>query len=436
MTGRQNQPATASVIRDYFTVFFGHGISAFLSFLASVAIARMISTSDFGIYSTFIALSTILATLMDFGVTSSLVRFGSSLTGRNDETKLFKMIRSAIAGKVLLGVIVGAVGLAVISIIMPIGKGLEGSIILILVPLAGISLSFFYLIQGVLQIRRRFKRVTLLLTLKATLYILGIIAAILLGLADPIVLGILFVITTVAATAVFSGVIRATASTPKERFSARIIEARHLVKFGKWLAISGMCFTIFEQLPITMATAGFGTSDAAQFAVAMSLIGVLGLVNVPLQTIIMPDLSSLKSRSELKVYLERAYVFVLPFAALIAAALFLFSDKAIVLIYGDAYASSTSIFMILVVPAILSFVTLPINSSLTFSFGRPHIAAVVNAMQLAGLLALFILLTSAANVQVLAVAYAGLKGGGTLIVTIIALLNLRRNGLPDNLAIQ
>jgi O-antigen/teichoic acid export membrane protein len=431
MTDRLSQPATASVVRDYFTVFFGHGVSAFLSFLASIAIARIVSISDFGIYSTFISLSTILATLMDFGVTSSLVRFGSSLTGRNDETKLFKMIRGAIAGKVLLGVIIGAVGLATI-ILMPIGNGLDGSIILILVPLAGISLSFFYLIQGVLQIRRRFKRVTMLITLKATLYILGILATVLLGLADPIVLGILFVITTIAATAVFSGVIRATGSAPKERFLMRIREARHLVKFGKWLAISGMCFTIFEQLPITIATAGFGTSDAAQFAVAVSLIGVLGLVNFPLQTIIIPDLSSLKSRSELKVYLERTYVFVLPFAALMATALFLLSDKAIVLLYGDAYASSAGVFMILVIPAILSFVTLPINSSLTFTFGRPHIAAVANTMQLVGLLILFALLTSVENVQILAVVYAGLKVGGILIVTILALLSLRRNELTND----
>lgn len=420
----RNRLGPLSTARGYVTVFIGHSGSALLAVLASIFLARVLSKGDFGTYSVFLAMAIVFSSVVDMGVTSSLVRFGSRLHSEGSSAALSRITRAAIIGKLIIGVSIGVVGFLVIYA-LEFDDQLGKLSVLALVPICGLVLSFFFMTQGILQITRSFGSVSLLLVAKGTIFLVAVITV---ALADKISLEVvcsLFVIATLAVVLLFSKHYRGLLKTGSHKEKARWKDIRFLLNFGKWIAISGLSFSLFERIPIAAISSNWGPENAADFSVAITITSMLALLSMPLMTVLLPDLSRIRTSAALKKYLLTTYRFLLPLALLVLAGFVIAAEPLVTLLYGSKYSDAAPLLRILAAPFVLTFALLPISLSLTFVFNRPDIASMNNIGQLLALIAVITFIGVSGGVATLVLLYGVIRGCGSVCESIASVILLR-----------
>ena len=412
------------ISRDYLVALSGRGTSAFLLFLVSIVLARAVSQENFGTFYAFLAFVGLFAALMDLGMSQSFVRFGSLLHHRNEKDQLADMLQATLKAKVILGIAIGTIGLAVLAL-LPIGNQLSDSSLLLLVPVGGFAMSFFYMIQGILQVQLQFKNVSFLLVSRGMMFLAAVAGLVFLSVVDATSVSALFVLTTVAAVLFFSrNVARLSYSGSAASGGGR--KVAHLIRFGKWLAISTTCFGIFEQLPIAVSSGLYGSLDTAELSAAIVVVGTLAIFAWPLQTIVMPDLSRIASREDLREYLRAAYRLVLPLAIAILVSFIMLSEIVMTTLYGDNFGRSAKILQILLPSFVISLIAIPLTSTIVYVFNKPAIVAGTNLAQLTILVCAIAAMTGLGNVITLAAVYAIVRAGGDIAMSLVAATHMTK----------
>ena len=409
-------------VRDYSTVFSGHALSALIGLVTSVFLARSLDKADFGAYSVFLAMSIIFASVIDMGMTQSLVRFGSQLRRDNDRVGLSDIVIAAVKGKAIVGSIIGIIGFVLVYN-LNLGEDSIEVQILMLVPICGFAISFFYLTQGILQIQRNFRGVSILLVVKGAMFLSAVfVAGFIVGITLLLVC-FMFLAMTVAAIVPFLGSF-ARLVKDKSRSTSRG-NIRLLFSFGKWIAISGLASSLVAQMPVAAVFGYYGPQSAADFSVAVVMVGVLGILSVPLMTVLMPDLSRIETKSALKEYLASTYRFLIPLVLLILVGLFVASEPLIIYLYGVEYSGGVVLLRILLIPFILAFTLLPVNMSMTYVFNRPIIPSLTNVVQLIALVAAISMMSYFNDVVILVAVYGLIKVSGSVGVFLISIFFIR-----------
>lgn len=412
------------ISRDYLVALSGRGTSAFLLFLVSIVLARAMSQENFGSFYAFLAFVGLFAALMDLGISQTFVRFGSLHHHRNEKDQLADMLHAALKAKITLGIAIGTIGLAILAL-FPIGSQLSNPSLLLLVPIGGFAMSFFYMIQGVLQVQLQFKNVSFLLVSRGMMFLAAVAGLVLLSVADAISVSLLFILTTAAAVLFFSGnMARLSHGGSAPGGGGR--KVAHLVRFGKWLAISTTCFGIFEQLPIAASSGLYGSLNTAELSAAIVLVGTLAIFAWPLQTIVMPDLSRIASRENLRDYLRTAYRLVLPLALVILVSFIIISEMVVTTLYGDNFERSATILQILLPSFVISLIAIPLTSTIVYVFNKPAIVAGTNLAQLTILVCAIVAMTGFGNVITLAAVYAVVRAGGDIAMCFVAATHMTK----------
>lgn len=427
-TTKQVKPHSRSLdmMRDYSAVFIGHSLSALIGFITSVYLAHALVKGDFGAYSTFIALTTVFSSAVDIGITPSVVRFGAKMYSERDYQNLANIVGGAILGKMILGVAAGLVGLAVIFG-LGFSEDLYGWQILVLVPVTGIVISFFVMTQGVLQIRRDFSKVSIILVLRGGLFLALIFSATFVVTIGLLLVCLMLLLTTTLSIVPFARLYSKSPMITPKLSKSSWTEAKRLLRFGKWIAVTGLSFTLIHQIPIAAILGYYGPDSAADFSVAIAMIGILGIISVPLMTVLVPDLSRISTKSELRNYYHSTYRFLLPLSIAVLVGYFFFSEAFIHLFYGLQYSGSVELLRILVVPFVLSFVLMPINFSLTYVFGRPFISSLSNLMQLGALAMSILAIGMLRGPQDFVILYGIIKVAGAIGVMIVAISFIKKS---------
>ena len=369
-------------------------------------------------------MATIFSSVIDMGMTQSLVRFGTRLRCDNDQAGLSRILIAAIKGKVVIAPVVCILGFILIH---AIGFGQEtiSEQIIVLVLICGFVLSFFSLTQGVLQIQRRFRGVSALLALKGTAY-LAVIVIITFAIGLSLLMAcFLFIAMTVMAIVPFLGSYSKIVKAGGQSISSNWTDIRFLLNFGKWIGISGIAFSLVKQMPIAAIFSNYGPESAANFSIAMLMVGTVGVLSMPLMTVLMPDLSRIRTKTALKGYLASTYRFLIPLTIALTIGLFLASEPLITYLYGEEYSGGIVLFRILLVPFILVFAFLPMTLSLTYVFNRPSISSMSNVAQLIALVAAISVVGSIDDVVILVAAYGVIKAGGSIGMFLISIFFIR-----------
>lgn len=412
-------------MRNYGTVLLGTIGYAVFAFAASVLLARTLGKDSFGAYSAFVALAVIFYQIMDVGLTASLVKYGSREYSEGSRMQLSRTFAAAFKSKALLACTLATGGFVVLSLV-PLDLIREESTLIALAPVAGAVTSFFFLLQGATQIRGAFHRWSMALLLRGAGFLGGIILLVLIGLTSAVNVAAIYMLFAFLPVLFFRNDLRRCGLSIKAVKDSTWSEARRLLSFGKWISVSTVSFAVFEQLPIMTALVIFGVGSAAEFSVAFALIGVLGVFNVPLMTVVTPSLSRVKDLHDFREYFRSVYKFVAPLAAVMLVSLYALSETIIQIAYGETYSGAAPFFNAILLAFVVSFVTLPINASLSYVFGKPHLAAVVNLAQMISLLAMLTLIVTVDDPMALAVVYTLLRAGGSILVSVVAVAHHRR----------
>ncbi len=385
------------LLRRFSGILTANAVNNVVSFVILIFAARVFGPELFGVLALAISITTLLSMLLDFGSNVALVRLYNTETSPDKRAAIVRavlMFKGAIL--VLLVPLAFALERATIWL-FPIVEGREGLIYLAFI--SGALLSFWGTMRSIEQASRRFTSVE-----RYTLAYAALRSA----CAATVFLGGFSSITTVFASLYtvplagllilgwFTGyrfLLRSPVGSKDENPRKSPVPAalKRVFAYGAWVAVSTLCYTGLLRLPqFFLANAG-NARETGLYGAALTFVAVFSLMNDALRTVILPDVSALKTAHTRKEFRERFVRLTPAFFAVMILVLSVMVFAQYFVLGGD-YRASIPIFLILGVAIVISMY-LGVFNTLIHSYGVPRLDATNNLLRLA-VLALFLWLVS------------------------------------------
>jgi len=357
-----------------------------IAFLISIIIARELGPIQFGLFSLFIVLMIIASNLMGEGMDAGVVKYYAK-TARKNQRTANEILASAFALRLVIGIPIVLFALffgewlamAIYhdeSYITPIRLGLIGAFFAAL----------WSFVLTTIQSTENFKTYSYFTPIVNILRLIAIPLLFAFSYFKLSSILIVHIIIYIACTLYGFWYLRAHFKGVKPRFQ-HISDQFH---FGKWTILASLFFIVTSYMGIPILTYFSDPSAVGIFSAAIQLLMIVDQMTIAILTVQLPAVSKLTNNKSYRAYIRR-YV---PIFSLIAISMlpgFYFIDDVIILLYGDAYAQSASIFKILLIGFLITLVTHPIQLIL-LSANKPHMYALIQGMSLVTWLVATILL--------------------------------------------
>jgi O-antigen/teichoic acid export membrane protein len=317
-----------------------------LGFVASLAIARALGPSDFGVYAVLAATVGIVGTLAEGGLTEAAVLRISSVWPGNEKSaeersRGFFWLRLGVSA-IVVGVGCAVAGVIASWLLNGVDVGLlRWALIGIVATAASGALS------AILQATGGFGRMSSL-----TLVNTGLTAALALALA---IIGRLDLLSALVILGIGTSLVTFAAAArmlptgwrlgvPSR--SALYEEGKRLVDTGRWLWLASLFAMLTANLEVLLLNQWVALALVGTYALALNLATKADVVNQSLYTVLLPGVAQLDVRRHMGSYLRRGLVRSAGIC-LVLLVLIPFAQPLIVLIYGPAYEPSVIFFQLL-----------------------------------------------------------------------------------------
>ncbi len=385
------------LLRRFSGILTANAVNNVVSFVILIWSARAFGPELFGVLALAISITTLFWMLLDFGASVALVRLYNTETSPCERARLVRevlMLRVAIL--VLLVPLAFALERSA-TWLFPIVEGHEGLIYLAFFS-SGL-LSFWGTMRSIEQASRRFvsfQRYTLAYAAlrsacAATVFLGGFssITTVFVSLYTVPLAGLLILGWFTG----YRSLLRRPAGSKDESPRKNLVPAalKRVFAYGAWVAVSTLCYTGLLRLPQFFLANTGNARETGLYSAALTFVAVFSLMNDALRTVILPDVSALKT-THTRDEFRRRFVRLGPtfFAVMILVLSVMVFAQYFVL--GGNYRASIPIFLILGVAIIIS-VYLGVFNTLIHSYGVPRLDATNNLLRLA-VLALFLWLVS------------------------------------------
>ena len=359
-------------------VFAGKMTGACLGFVMSLIVARWMGPEEFGLFSLFIVILIFGNDVLGDGLNPGVVRF-YAMNRRTDPVKANAVLTNALALRILLGIPVVLLGVAVgvhfaervsdsHAYVLPMVLGLVGSF--------GAALWSFNL--SVWQAREEFRIYGLMVALVNLLRVIGVPILLWIGSLSLVPIMGLHVFFYYACTAWGLWLLRPHLSN--FRLDKELL--RELLRFSKWPAMASLFFILQVNLGVPVLNYVADAREAGLYGAGSSLLMGVDFLTVSLLTTLLPKVSQLTGLEQCRSYVKRS----LPLYSVIAAALlpFLYFARPLVLaLFGPAYESTIPIFQVLFIGTLGTLVTHPLYLVL-YTLNRPQLFSLIQGLALLG----------------------------------------------------
>jgi O-antigen/teichoic acid export membrane protein len=348
-------------------VFAGKMTGACLGFVMSLLVARWMGPEEFGLFSLFIVILIFGNDVLGDGLSPGVVRF-YSVYRLADPSKAAEVLTNALALRLLLGIPVVVVGVAVGShyaarvfhsqlYVLPVVLGLVGSF--------GAALWSFNL--SVWQAREEFGTYGVMVSL---INVLRVLSLPVLFLGGYLTLGgVMGSHVLVYFLCALSGIWALRRHLAHVRVSGELL--RELFRFSKWPAMASLCFILQVNLGVPVLNYFVNAREAGLYGAGSSLLMGVDFLTVSLLTTLLPKVSQLTGIEQCRSYVQRSF----PIYALIAAAilpLLFFARPVVIGLFGSAYEGTIEVFQVLFVGTLGTLVTHPLYLVL-YTMNRPQL---------------------------------------------------------------
>ncbi len=169
------------------------------------------------------------------------------------------------------------------------------------------------------------------------------------------------------------------------RVRERMTEARSLLRFGRWLWLSGALSILSAQLDLLLLNRWASPVEVGYYALAFNLSFKAHVVNKTMYTVLLPAASSLQDAASFRSFLRSSLARSMLWGALMVLAL-PFARPFIQVVYGSEYAPSVGVFYLLMAFVLLDLLALPLFL-LPFSMKQPGLVAASDAVRVITLVA-------------------------------------------------
>ncbi|MGZ4925558.1 MAG: flippase [Halobacteriota archaeon] len=358
-------------IKNSVLLFGGNAISAVISFVVTVYIARLLPVSDFGSYITVISFVTLFGIFTDFGINTVIIREGA----KNPEDT-HNLIFSAMGLKYLMS-LASMLAVIVFALFTPYSFEVKALIALMSITLlmGGIGSMF----SAVFNIYQDMKYISIIQIAERTTFASFAFIFLIAGLGVPGV--ILAIIIAAFVSLMLSFALSRRIHYYKLNF--RPILDYTILMPAFWFGIAGLLGTVWQRVDTIMLSLLTNMTQVGLYTPAVNYVGIGDMAVLALTGAFFPIVSRTVherrvSKKELSKYLSYFAVAGL----VIVAVTYAFGGELMILAFGPKYAESIVFINILIIGFALNLVTIP--TSLLLDATNNQKVHVLNATYLTG----------------------------------------------------
>lgn len=404
------------VVKDSAWAMTGQIVMLGVGALTVVLIARFLGPAEFGIFSLFLVTRMIMMQFSNFGLDSALIKFGSYYSIKN-KLKSELVTKVVLKIKIFLTLVVSILGFLLSkSIALHLFEREE----LIIVFRASFIFIFFYnlytTIPAILRRDLKFKKYAFLQSTYSFLLLLAIVFLIIYSKLS--IQSVMFSFILIS----FLGIIMGSFFVDKKFLFLNKKDnelTRKILKFSKWIFISGICVSFLDQSGVYFITYFLNSAEAGYYSVANQLSIGIQLMIYSLLLVLIPRVSKYSSKLQIHNYIKRSLKVTIPLSLISIVLVLSFSPVIINILFGSEYIKSIVIFQILSVAFLLLLITLPISLILIYALNKPHYAAIINFLQVITILILYPFIIPRHGVIGMVISFGIIKIGGSIIHNLI-----------------
>jgi len=339
----------------------------------------MLGPSQYGLFSTTLAVMMLVYQFSNFGVNTSLVRFASPYL-QKDKLRAHLLFKVSLKFKLIAGILVFITGfllselLAIrvfdkVSLITPLKLafiGVFGTLLLdyILVTLQAWQLFNRYAFIRIIDNFGKASLIGLLLLFQKKLTLFGAFTSF---IAIPFIaslIGFFFFI-------------------PKDFLQVKGNEKecfKELFRFSKWILISSLVRMLFLRLDVLMLSYLKDEQVVGFYSAGFTLAWSLDILIRSVTTVLLPKVSKLTQNTQLRQYIKRSLRFTIPVFLFLFPIIFI-ANPLILKLYGIEYKPSINVFKLLVIGRFTTIVSAPIGL-VAHAINKPQIITFASILQL------------------------------------------------------
>lgn len=362
--------------KNTYLVFIGNSLAIFFAFLFTVFLVRLLSISDFGIFSALLSFLLLTVDVADIGIGNSLSRFLPPLKEKKE--KLLDFIKTAFFLQLVIALFLSVAIIFLSSFLAEILFHSRSLNFLLNITAAGIfTVILFNFFQYVFSAQEQFIKVAF--------------GSILGGLLRLIFLALLFFTSLVALTNVlwmqnisFFILLIIAFGLITPRFlaaKATMVDLKKLISFTSYIGIARALTAVVGKIDVLMLIALRSPSEAGIYAIAAKIISVYPLFSGSFTTVIAPKIASINNHQELKKYLSK--VIIATTGLIVSILIFIaIASPFMTTLFGEKSRASIPILRLLLVSMIFFVGSIPAVSLTIYYLRKPQILTVNSILQL------------------------------------------------------
>ncbi len=366
---------------------FNQSISFIIIFLAT----KLLKVSDFASFAIAMSITMLWALFLDFGLSTTIVRKFNNLGNENKSREFLSLSYSWKLMVFLLNIIISFPITKVSIYFFPILQGYESLIYISY--LSGGLLSLWMTVRAIEQAQKNFTN------FKKYTFIYGFLRLIFISLiliVDKFEVNYVFL--TLYALPLF---LLLSFDVVKNRGLMKVFRKADWKEFltvgfsySKWVALSGLFFMLLSRLPQFTLGASSSEKEVALYSSAITFVVVFSLLNDTIRTVIMPDITIIKTNEQRKVYTAKLLKF-LPFVVGLGFIIIAIISVMIYFLLDEVYKESIPVFWIIGLAHVM-LIYIGLFNILIHSYGVPKLNAINNLVRLLVLIVLLIVIPKSA----------------------------------------
>jgi O-antigen/teichoic acid export membrane protein len=370
-TGKLRRESLVRGIKNAAFLFSGNAISAVISFVITIYIARILPISDFGSYITVISFVTLFGIFTDFGINTVIIREGAK---KPEDTH--KLIFSSMGLKLLMSL---ATMFAVIVFALLTPYSLEVKVLIVLMSVTLIIGGIGSMFSAVFNIYQDMKYISIVQIAEritfATLAFVFLIA----GLGVPGV--ILAIVIAAFASLMLNFILSRRIHYYKLNFKP--IFDRAILMPAVWFGLAGMLGMIWQRIDTIMISLLSNMTQVGLYTPAVNYVGIGDMAVIALTGAFFPIISKAVHERRISKKELSKYFGYFAVAGLVAVGVtYAFGGQLMVFAFGPKFAESIVFINILIIGFAVNLVTIP--TSLLLDATDLQKVHVLNATYLTG----------------------------------------------------
>ena len=358
----------AKTFRQSGITMVGTIVTGVLGMVFYIFIARSLGPTSFGSFSVAISVMTIIASFGDVGTNTGLVKFVGKYY-RNDDEKAKKFLKLGLEIKILVWILVLAIGFPLTSWVGGSLFGKPELVVPLRIALVGVGggLLYSYSAHAVQAVQKFFIWSTVGVSMNVlrlfTMFVLIYLGR--LNLYTGIWLYFTFLLVGFLVGLVF---------LPKFLFvkwEKKILW--EFLKFNKWVAVFTVVSALTARLDMLITARLLPMEEVGIYSVAVSLSSIVPQIVYSLGIVAAPKLSSFGNNVEALKYLKKLQIFVVGLAIAGVSIGIPLSRIIIPLFYGAEYSGSIAPFAVLLLAQAVFLIAVPFHSAILYYFSYPKL---------------------------------------------------------------